>query len=59
MDAIRCDTCGVEDTAFARGWRAYVVALADDVQLFYVACPDCAELYGEDEVPVADRSRSE
>jgi len=59
MGPIACDTCGIEAAAFARGWRAYVVDFDDRLQLLYVACPDCAELYGEDEARLADSSRSD
>jgi hypothetical protein len=59
VDTIRCDTCETERDTFVRGWRAYVVDFDDAVTLVFVACPDCAELYGEDEVPLAGGSRSE
>jgi hypothetical protein len=59
VDTIVCESCGTEASAFARGWRAYVVGLDDDLQLFFVACPDCAEMYGEDEVPLAGGARSD
>ena len=55
METIRCDTCGTERETFVRGWRAYVVEFDDAMTLVFVACPDCAELYGEDEVPLAAR----
>jgi hypothetical protein len=59
VDTLTCDTCGIAAATFARGWRAYVVELGDDFRIVYVACPDCTELYGEDEVHFADGSTAE
>jgi hypothetical protein len=42
---IFCDTCDAGVDRCERGWRAYVVTAA-----VVVACPDCAERYGEDEL---------